>query len=247
MSGWIKLHRSLMSHWCSEEPEALAVWVRLLMEANHSSIKKLFNGVLVEINRGQTVFGLEAFSRKSGVSIAKLRRYLDTFEKEGMINRQKTSKYSLITINYYDKYQSETGKAQANNNQIASKSQHYKNDKECKENKGGEKNGPVRVPYEDIQKIYNDKLPSLTGSRILCPKSKKNILAIWKQSEQHRNLDFWVMYFESLNLLTGRMPNWSGELDGKKHGKKHGNIELITRDKIFARNVNELIDQGIWK
>jgi len=243
MSGWIKLHRSLMSHWCAEEPEALAVWVRLLMEANHSSIKKLFNGVLVEINRGQTVFGLEAFSKKSGVSIAKLRRYLDLFEKEGMIDRQKTSKYSLITITCYDKYQSEAGKEQSNHNQTASKSQHYKNDKECEEETHTKKTPTPKVPYEEITSIYNERLPDLTTVRVLGDKAKKNILKVWKLSDQHQSLDFWVMYFSSLNQLADRMDHWRGGTNGKKYG----NIELLTREDIFARSVNELIDQGIWK
>lgn len=99
------------------------------------------------------------------------------------------------------------------------------------------------IPYKEIEKIYNKHLPTLTGSRILCPKAKKNIQAVWKQDKRHRDLDFWGMYFESLNRLTDRMPNWSGQLDGKKHG----NIELVTRPEIFARSVNELIDQGIWE
>lgn len=98
-------------------------------------------------------------------------------------------------------------------------------------------------PYEDIKNIYCEELPMLTGCRKMDAKTKKQILAIWKSEEQHQSLDFWRMYFQSIKRLTNRMPNWAGEVDGTKHGT----LELLTRDKIFARSVNELIDQGIWK
>lgn len=120
--GWIKIHRALLDHWCATEPEALAVWVRLLCEANFEDKKSLINGCLVEVKRGQLVFGLDAFSLKSGVSVMKLRRIISTLESDGMINRQKTSKYSLISIVCYDKYQEDnrqtSGYEQAKDNQI---------------------------------------------------------------------------------------------------------------------------------
>ena len=120
--GWIKIHRALLDHWCATEPEALAVWVRLLCEANFEDKKSLINGCLVDVQRGQLVFGLDAFSTKSGVSVMKLRRVISMLESDGMINRQKTSKYSLISIVCYDKYQEDnrqkSGIEQAKDNQI---------------------------------------------------------------------------------------------------------------------------------
>ncbi len=131
LNGWIKLHRKILDNWVSQEPELFAVWMRLLIEANHSDAKKMFNGSLVEIKRGQLIFGLPAFSAKSGVSVAKLRRYLDMLKADSMIDRQTTSKYSIITITCFDQYQLDdrqiAGKSQADDRQIAGKQQHYKN------------------------------------------------------------------------------------------------------------------------
>lgn len=127
--GWIKLHRQLLDNWIMSEPEALSVWIRFLLEANHEPKKKILNGSLVEVKRGQLIFGLEAFSARSGVSIAKLRRYLKLLEQDGMIDRLKTAKYSIITIASFESYQSGdrqiASKRQANDNQIATP-------KECK-------------------------------------------------------------------------------------------------------------------
>jgi hypothetical protein len=132
LSGFISLDRALLGHWCAGEPEALSVWVRLLLDANFADKKTMFNGALIEIKRGQLIFGYPSFSAKSGVSVAKLRRIIKTFEDDGMISRQKTNKYTLISITYYDKYQSSNrqnaGKSQADDKQIAGKSQHRNND-----------------------------------------------------------------------------------------------------------------------
>lgn len=134
MQGWIKLHRKILNHWVSDEPECFAVWMRMLIEANHDSKKRMFNGELIEIKRGQLIFGYPKFSAKSGVSIAKLRRYLTTFKKEGLIDRQISNKYSLITITSYDDYQDSTGKEQAENSRSTGAPQHLKNVKNVKNN-----------------------------------------------------------------------------------------------------------------
>ncbi|MGL5392724.1 MAG: hypothetical protein ACRDA8_15345 [Shewanella sp.] len=161
--GWIKVHRALLDHWCATEPEALAVWVRLLCEANFESKKSMINGCLIDVERGQLVFGLDAFSKKSGVSVAKLRRIISMLESDGMISRQKTSKYSLISIACYDKYQEDdrqiTGKSQANHNQIAApkevKNLRSEEDKKDKQDPAGADIdfSPLRMTDEQVEEV----------------------------------------------------------------------------------------------
>jgi hypothetical protein len=95
----------------------------MLTDANFEDKKHLFNGALIEIKRGQIIFGLEAWSAKTGVSISKLRRLLDMLEKDRMIDRQKTNKYSLISILNYALYQDDdrqtASKPQADDKQTA--------------------------------------------------------------------------------------------------------------------------------
>ena len=105
--GWIKIHRDLANHWCASDPNFLAVWFRLLSEANFKTKKSLINSATVEIKRGQLIFGLNAFSSRSGVSVSKLRRIMKVLEDENMIDRQKTNKFSIISIVSYNKYQDE--------------------------------------------------------------------------------------------------------------------------------------------
>lgn len=109
-----------MDHWSASEPEALSVWIRLLCEANYEDKKASVYGKLVDIKRGQLVFGLDAFSARSGVSVKKLRRIIDMLIKDGMLGRQVFNKFSVITITCYDKYQDE-GKQEASTGQAEGK------------------------------------------------------------------------------------------------------------------------------
>ena len=172
--GWIKVHRALLDHWCATEPEALAVWVRLLCEANFESKKSMINGCLIEVERGQLVFGLDAFSKKSGVSVAKLRRIISMLESDGMISRQKTSKYSLISIACYDKYQEDdrqiTGKSQAKDNQIAApkevknlRSEEGKKDKQ--DPAGADIDfSPLRMTTEQVEEVKRIRRKNKCGA-----------------------------------------------------------------------------------
>lgn len=125
MCGWIKLQRDIMDHWIAQDNEYLAVWIRMLSEANFESQTKMFNGQVITVNRGQFIFGLDSYAEKTKVSVMRLRRLVDLLEKHQMINRVKRAKYSLISIVNYDKYQADnrqtTSTEQASNNTIRSK------------------------------------------------------------------------------------------------------------------------------
>lgn len=110
MRGWIKLSRIPDDHWIAQDPQALAVWIRMLWLANYEDKTIRFNGVTVDLKRGDLIFGLSAFSEKSGVSVHSLRRILTHMQNDSMIRRQKTNKYSIISIVNYDKYQEATAK-----------------------------------------------------------------------------------------------------------------------------------------
>ena len=177
--GWIKIHRALLDHWCATEPEELSVWVRLLCEANFENRKSMINGCLIEVERGQLVFGLDAFSKKSGVSVSKLRRIISLLESDGMISRQKTSKYSLISIACYDKYQEDdrqnAGKTQANHNQIAAPKEvkNLRSEEDKKDKKD------YALMYSELETKYNDlsaKYESLVAFKQNVEKQQKEEL-----------------------------------------------------------------------
>jgi len=164
MAGWIKLHRAIQDHWIFEDPEFFKAWMTMLLNANHSDKTKMFNGALITVKRGQFVFGLEAFSATSKISISKLRRLIKLLENNQMIDRQKTNKFSIISITNYDDYQDsdsqtagkETGKPQANDRQsnkpatTLEECKEVKNDKNVKNNTTAPVRSQVKNPPLDF-------------------------------------------------------------------------------------------------
>lgn len=167
MAGWIKLQRDIMDHWIAQDNEYLAVWIRMLAEANFEPQTKMFNGQVITVGRGQFIFGLDSYAEKTKVSVMRLRKLVSLLEKHGMINRVKNAKYSVISILNYDKYQADnrvaTATEQAENKHATSTEQaenstiRSKELQEVKEVK--KKNGDLDFsswPHLPSPQIFND-------------------------------------------------------------------------------------------
>lgn len=170
MSGWIKLQRDIMDHWIAQDNEYLAVWIRMLAEANFEPQTKMFNGQVLTVERGQFIFGLESYSEKTKVSVMRLRRLVDLLEKHQMINRVKRAKYSLISIVNYDKYQAEnrqtTTKQQAENNTIRTKElKELKNNTVDSEEPTAAKDDFISEQFERFWRNYPLKKSKVATSR----------------------------------------------------------------------------------
>ena len=235
--GWIKVHRALLDHWCATEPEALSVWVRLLCEANFESKKSMINGCLIDVERGQLVFGLDAFSKKSGVSVSKLRRIISMLESDGMISRQKTSKYSLISISCYDKYQEDdrqiAGKSQAKDNQIAAPKE-VKNlrSKETDHSSpdGDQKQQSRKAVFRMMAEKYMELIPEMPAVDIEANANGRETKAANFYAKHKFTNERWEAY-----LMAVRECSWMFEdrpsFDGKVWKKK--NFDFLITEKCY--------------
>ena len=120
MNGWIRLDRGIQDNFLWQEPEALKLWLYLLMAASLTDKATAFNGQMLNIKRGQLVFGLNAASARLNISIRRLRKYLNWFETDDMIDKQITNKFSIISITNYSQYQ-DTGKQPSSKSQATAK------------------------------------------------------------------------------------------------------------------------------
>jgi len=105
MSGWLKLHRSLQDSSISAHPEYLAVWVHLMLRAQYSASECVIGRQVVKLSIGQLVFGRIKFSSEIGVSENKVRAALDVLKSLNMITIKSMSKFSIISITNWQKYQ----------------------------------------------------------------------------------------------------------------------------------------------
>ena len=135
MEGWIKLHRKLNETSFKSKPLIMALFVDLLTNANHKKHSFIFNKKEVFIEAGSLVTGRKELSKRTGISQQSIRTALATLKSTNTITIEVTTKYSVITICNWSKYQLSTNKLtnkQPTSNQQATT---YKNDKNDKNDK----------------------------------------------------------------------------------------------------------------
>ncbi|WP_217971478.1 DnaD domain-containing protein [Staphylococcus xylosus] len=133
MTGWIKVHRSIREHWLYEEERKFSrfeAWIDILLMVNHKQNKKMIEGELTTINRGQRITSMRKLANKWNWSTSKLNKFLNTLERDGMVKVEKNTKYTMLTVLNYDNYQSEdTQKAHENDAEKTDK-KHLENTEE---------------------------------------------------------------------------------------------------------------------
>lgn len=239
LHGWIMLHRKILDNWVAQEPEMFAVWIRILLEANHVDTKRMFNGCHIEIKRGQLIFGLNAFSLKSGVSENKVRRYINLLEKDGMINRLKTNKYSLISIVNFDSYQGDnsqtTGEPHSNDNQTTLKPQHRNNVK----NDNNDIGDKSPVPLQQVLDAYHEILSLMPQVQIYTDKRKALVRTFYKKRQAEArakgsdySIDNIVGYFKYISS------NCQWMFENRPNGKggiwKAKNFDYVMKEDCYV-------------
>ena len=110
-SGWIKLYRQLQDCWIwlDKEPfDKRSAWVDLLLTANHSDKKILFNGELITVKRGQILTSIRKLAERWKWSYDKTSRFLKLIESDGMLRKESDNCRTLLTIENYEVYQDVT-------------------------------------------------------------------------------------------------------------------------------------------
>jgi predicted DNA binding CopG/RHH family protein len=181
-NGWIKIHRKLLDWEWKTKPNVLALFIHLLLCANHKENK--WNDVLVK--RGELITGRKELSKNTGLSEQQTRSALICLKSTKDITIKTTNKYSVITINKYNQYQQFnqqlnqqiTNKQPTNNQQITTNN-NDKNDKNVR--------------------IYINKYPKLTSIE------EKDFEEI--ADKYQVPLSFVRSKFEDMELWAGSMPN----------------------------------------
>lgn len=106
MNGWIKLHRNIVNNWVYEDAEYLKIWITFLVDATHTTYKKLIGNSILVLKPGQFIFGRKKYSEKLNITEWKLRKAIELFVQDEMIKVVKrTNKYTIYEIVNYSLYQ----------------------------------------------------------------------------------------------------------------------------------------------
>ena len=155
MQGWIKLHRALQDWEWKNSPKHVAVFVDILINVNHKDAS--YRGVKIPAGSMTTSYG--AMSNRTGVSIRGIRTVLKDLKSTHEVTQTTTSKYSMISVTNWDKYQSvdtvddkqTTSKRQANDKQTTTN----KNEKNEKNEKNIQSGNPTIC--EEVINYLNKK------------------------------------------------------------------------------------------
>ena len=158
--GFINLHRSILDWQWFTDVNTAHLFIYCLLRANYKDTKWRD----IDIKRGQFVSSYNTLSVETGLSVQTLRTCFKHLKNSQELTSEPTSKFSLITILNYDKYQSEltselTGEQQATNKQLTT---------DNKDNKEKNKRStPKKIKYSDCILLTDDqfqKLLELYGS-----------------------------------------------------------------------------------
>lgn len=105
-NGFITLHRKVMDNPIWQNPNLAHVFTTLLLLATHERDRFLWNGKEEKLERGQLITGRKSLARLTGIPEGSLPRLLTTLETLGILNIKSNTKFSVITLLNYSKYQS---------------------------------------------------------------------------------------------------------------------------------------------
>ena len=130
-TGFILIHRKIVTWEWYQNPNTFRVFLHCLLMANF--VDGRFEGK--EIKRGQFVTSLQKLSEQTSLSLRQVRTSLEHLILTGELTSKSYSKFRVITVVNYDKYQNNdrqidsqlTGNRQADDKQVTSNRQQYNN------------------------------------------------------------------------------------------------------------------------
>lgn len=152
--------------WYTDIPVKV-LFLHLLLKANHEDANWRGN----EIRRGQTITSIQNLADETGLSVQNVRTGLRKLQLTGEITCKPTSKFTLITVENYTKYQACTNDANTQintqpNKRLTNNQQTTNNKQEEKEYKKNKNLNIVRNVIEHLNYVTGKKYSYKTDSYI---------------------------------------------------------------------------------
>jgi len=103
-TGFIKVFRSITNKGWYKDSECVALWLHLLLKANHK--EKRFKGI--ELKVGSIVTSRDLLARETGLSSQQIRTALNKLISTNEITSETSSQGTILQIVSYEKYQVST-------------------------------------------------------------------------------------------------------------------------------------------
>ena len=100
-NGFIVVHRSMLDWEWYKDSNTTRLFLHCLLKANHKDNK--WQGILVR--RGSFITSYESLAKEMGLTVQNIRTSIKRLKSTGELTHKSHSKYGIITINNYDRYQ----------------------------------------------------------------------------------------------------------------------------------------------
>jgi len=104
--GYVKVWRKFQDSFFYNDSEAVHLWLHILLSVNHKDREFMFNGKRQSCKTGSMITGMSKLSEITGINRSKIKRLLDMFESETLIETQRNNKFSIISVINWDEHQS---------------------------------------------------------------------------------------------------------------------------------------------
>jgi DNA-binding transcriptional regulator YhcF (GntR family) len=229
--GWIMLHRQLLENPIIRKPQYCHLWITLLLKAAHTKSEFIWNNRKHTLLAGQLMTGRKALSRETGIHESTVTRTLDYLESEQQIEQQTFTKFRVITIKNWDKYQHpQRNEQQANSRRTTSEQQAntYNNvNNGNNDNKYSPNSDEFRLAELLFNEIVNRKpdfrKPNLWKWAVHIDRmlrlDSRTIDSIEKVIRWCQRNDFWQNNILSTEKLRKHFDKLELQMEGKNNGK----------------------------
>ena len=217
MEGYIKLYRKLEESPVFQNEKLLKVWIWCLFRANHKDTETIVGFQKITLHTGQFIFGLLKASTELQVPKSTLHRYMKMLEKLGMIGIEPGTKFSIVTVENWAKYQTyspESGNQKGTEigNKRETSGKQVGTDKNDKNDKN-DKKVIYTSEYQDIVDSYNRICVSLPKVKKLSPKRKTCMAARYQEGYHIEDFEAVFRKAEKSDFLSGRKTEWHAGFD----------------------------------
>lgn len=159
--SFVKLHHKLLNWGWADDPNMVALWVRILLEANWKDEE--WHGTLYE--RGSFPTSYTKLSQDTGLSVQSVRTCLERLKKSGEITCVSTNVGTKIIVNKWDYYQGSCDDANTPDNTPATSDQHEANTEPTRDQHDSNTKPTTLKEYKNIKntrskekEIYKESL-----------------------------------------------------------------------------------------
>lgn len=176
---YIKLDRNLLRWRWYKDSNTTRVFIHLLLTANYGDLD--FENITVK--RGQSVISYKSLAEELGISYKSARTALEHLKQTGEVATKIYSKYQVVTLLNYDKYQSiGQSERQSNGRQTAGKGQQEKKERK-----------------KEINNINN----SVAKNKFL-PPTLDEVKAYCSERNNHVDAERFVDYYSANGWVQGK-------------------------------------------